>query len=268
MNLEEENTLIEAYLNGGLPDSKLQAFEERLLDDARFRESVLLQKQLYEALDDNSWSFAKNVDPETVKSYEAEFRSQETKDLAANLKKVNAKYQAEKPQKKINFKPWLFYMSAAIIAVLIAVNGLMPTSHTPEQLYVDYYEAKDLPSLVVRGENEVQLVIAQQHFEGGNYAQALPIFNEQLANNSPQKATLYVYKGITEMELKHYEAAAQTFNTLSNSNLLDASKGLWYSALLQLKQGNVPEAKIVLKKIVASPTNYKFKDAKSLLGEL
>lgn len=268
MNLEEENNLIEAYLDGRLTLPDREAFERRMIDDEGFRESVLLQKQLSQALNEKDWSFAEKVDQDRLKSYETEFRRQETKDLAATLKKINVDYQSQESKRKRNFGPWLLYLSAAIIAVLIAVNGLLPSTYTPEELYANYYDSQELPSLVVRGENQSELAQAQLFFEKGDYLSALPVIEEQLVHESGQKATLYVYKGIAEMELNQYTSAAQTFETLSTSELLDASKGLWYAAILELKQGRIFETKKALERVIASPTNYKFKEAKNLLDEL
>lgn len=268
MNLEEENNRIDAYLGKRLTPQEIISFELHMEENVRFRESVLLQKQLQEALNDEDWSFAEQVDADAIKSYEAEFRRQETKDLAVTLKSVNAQYQKTTSKRNINFRPWLLSLSAAIIAVLLAVKVLLPSEYAPEDLYVKYFDTQELPSLVVRGDNESQLVKAQHHFEEKEYVEALSIFEQQLDHNPRQKSTLFVYKGISEMELNQFAKAAQTFELLSTSNLLDASKGFWYAALLQLKQGNVSEAKKELERILESRENYKFKEAKTLLGQL
>jgi len=55
---------------------------------------------------------------------------------------------------------------------------------------------------------------------------------------------------------------------LSKSNLMDASKGLWYKALVFLKIDDKIEAEKALNQIVENETNYNFNEAKALLKKL
>jgi len=265
---EEENIQIEMYLSGILSGSELVHFQKRFSEDGRFRESVLLQKQLQEALNEDSWSFAEKVDLEKVKEYEAAFRGEETRSLAAVLKKVNTKYQETSESNVSNLRKWLVYAGAAVIAALLVLNLLLPSNVTPLELYATNFDLEELPSLVVRGEQEEQLTLAQSLFERGDYQQALSIFKKQLPRVEEQKATVYLYQGISEMQLEAYEAASETFKTLSRTNLIDASKGLWYAAVVEMKKGDEEELRRALEEIVSSPENYKFNTAKSLLDEL
>ena len=69
------------------------------------------------------------------------------------------------------------------------------------------------------------------------------------------------------MESGNLENAKTTFDQLIESDLLDASKGYWYKALLFLKKGEEQEAKVILEKI-KSESLYNSLKAGELLEEL
>ncbi|MEP0265963.1 hypothetical protein [Dokdonia sp.] len=266
MNPEEENKHIESYLLGHLSTEEVALVEKRMSEDIRFRESVLIHKQLFESLSENNWSSAKNVDPKRLQEYEALYRDKET----AQLKKAIAEAQSNyKKSTSNNKRPWLYYLSAALVAILITIAVLMPQQQTPQELYVAYYTVSDIPSLASRGtEEDTSLVDAEQYFEAGNYENALAILTPKVASVVHNKASVLLYKGISEMELGRSQNAEATFDQLIRSDLMDASMGLWYKALLFLKIEDKEKAKMTLLQIQKSSSNYKYKEAQALLEKL
>ncbi|MFT5891812.1 MAG: tetratricopeptide (TPR) repeat protein [Dokdonia sp.] len=266
MNPEEESKHIESYLLGNLSKEEVALVEKRMSEDIRFRESVLLHKQLFESLSENNWSSAKNVDIKRLQEYEQLYRDKETLQLKETLKNANRTYQ--KQHSKSN-KSILFYLSAALIAVTITIGTLLPEQLTPQELYVEYYTVSDIPSLVSRGgEEDTSLIDAERYFEEGDYEKALAILIPKVTVTIKNKASVLLYKGISEMELEQYEKAAATFDQLIESDLMDAPMGLWYKALLYLKTGDTEKAKELLLQINASSSNYKYTEAKAVLEEL
>jgi len=131
MNPEEESTYIASYLLGYLSKEEVVRLEKRMSEDIRFRESVLLQKQLHASLDENDWSYAKNVAPEKIQEYETLFKSKETAQLKEAILQAQSDYKNKASKKK---RPWLYYLSAAIIAVIITISILLPKDQTPQDL--------------------------------------------------------------------------------------------------------------------------------------
>ncbi|WP_299767095.1 hypothetical protein [uncultured Dokdonia sp.] len=266
MNPEEENTYIENYLLGKLPQEEEIAVQKRLSDDIRFRESVLLQKQLLESLSENSWSYAKHVDAKRLNEYEKLYKSEETAKLKTTITQAQSNYQNSASKNK---RSWVYYISAALIAIMIGIAVLMPKKQNSQELYVDYYETSDIPSLVSRGgEDDTSLIDAERYFEEGNYNKVLTILTPKVATVTKNKASILLYKGISEMELNQFEKAHATFDQLSTSDLIDAPMAIWYKALLYLKMDDSENAKVLLRQITMSSTNYKYTEAKELLEQL
>lgn len=266
MNLEEENAYIESYLLGHLSKEENVIVEKRMSEDVRFRESVLLQKELITSLDENDWSFVKKVAPEKIQEYEALFKSKETAQLKEAILQAQSDYKNNISKKK---RPWFYYLSAAIIAVIITISILLPKDQTPQDLYVTYYTTSDIPSLVSRGgEEDNALIEAERYFENAAYTKALEILTPKATTAIKNKATVLLYKGISEMELGQVEKAHATLDQLIGSDLIDAPMGLWYKALLYLKTEDILKAKEILTEISASPSNFKYEEAKELLEKL
>lgn len=79
---------------------------------------------------------------------------------------------------------------------------------------------------------------------------------------------LFIYSGMAQAELGKLDEAIDQFDLLENSNSLDASRAYWYKALVYLDNDAVQKAKEQLKKLLDTPGNYKFEEAKELLEKL
>lgn len=262
MNLEE-HILIERFFKGELSADEEKTLLEKRANDLLFNEKFDFEKQLFDNLNDDSWSFIKKNDSKELDAYTRLFQSDETKKLTSILQEVNANYQKINNKKN---KRWFLYASAAVIALLICFYVVLNTSSSPLELYASYLDTSEIPSLIARGD-ENELVNAQRLFEKEMYTEALVLFNEKLSNSDNQYATLALYVGISQMELDQYKDAESTFDTLIASATLDAPKGYWYKALLYLKTNEIEKSTALLRKI-SSESLYNHAKAKGLLEEL
>lgn len=136
-----------------------------------------------------------------------------------------------------------------------------------DELYGNYSEYSNLPSFVSRSNaEENKLYEAETLFKSEQYKDALEIFQTNFGG-SKDEGSVFIYTGLSQLELKQYEQAESTFNKLIESDLLDAQKGYWYKALLYLKQDKVEEAKSILNQIVEK-SQYNHPKAKALLSDL
>ena len=260
---QEDDILIEKYLLGKLSETEKEAFEKRMSSDEAFKESVLLEEQLFDALDENSWSTSKGLQAD---EYRSVLDSKDIKDLKKMLSETTNTYQENvKPQ--YPFKKVLTYAIAAAVTLFIAFQFLVPQTYTPQELYAQCNAYDDLPSFVTRADSdESKLVRAQELFDQKQYKQAIPLFDNELLQNK-NDSRIYIYLGLSYVESGDYNNAIKIFDSLSESDLIDAEMGYWYKALTFLKQGDVKKSKSILENIV-NKKFYNFEKAKSLLKEL
>ena len=258
----EDDILIDNYLKGLLSKDAQQAFIERLESDKKFKTHFELEKQLFDALDDENWSFVDHKAAD-INDYKSILEEDSFKKLRATIADANSEFNAKKT---VGNRRLFFYLAAATIVIFLGFQFFLNQSISNQDLYKDYIALNDLPSFISRGNANADLVKAQHLFENKEYEEALSIFQSQL-DQSENKGNVYIYKGISQIELKRFSEAEETFNALINSNLLDAEKGYWYKALLFIKSDRIEEAKASLIKI-NSQAFYNKEKAKALLAKL
>ncbi len=260
----EDDILIERFLNGTLTEEEKNTVLNRMAINEAFKEKVLFEKELLETLNEEKWNSAKDSDLNEIKAYAKKFHGEDVIALKKVLKDVNEEYQTSR-KKGSNIR----YLYAAIIVTFIIIGALMTqqlNSSAPQELYVEYLALKELPSLVSRG-SESDLTKGQQQFEAGAYESALILLQKAMQTQTQQKGIIYTYIGISQLELEQYNEAEKTFDQLSASNLIDASKGYWYNALVYLKQEKLEKTKDALQNIIKKKL-YNHKKASQLLKAL
>lgn len=148
MNLEDD-ILIERFLRNELSKKEEESFLERMDSDALFQEQVLLEKQLFESLNDDSWSFLEENTDE-VKEYETILRSAEAQKIKEAISQVQKEHSTstKKPQKK----KWFMYSAAAAIALFFMIN-IYNVKDSNQELFSFYLQETDLLALVNRGDS-------------------------------------------------------------------------------------------------------------------
>lgn len=257
----EEEEFIEAYFTNKLSDSELIAFEERLKNDKDFFDRVQLEKQLFESLDEASLGSVSNKDHASVQAYKAAFESDAIRDIKKAIIKAEVSYE-QKPKRYIG----LYIAAAASIALLISIFFWNETNESSSSLYTEYIELSTLPSLAERrNESSDVLLNAQRQFENKSYTEAINILQEAIKDTTDHRAVKYVYLGIAQMESHQFDDAMHTFETLAQSDFIDAPLAHWYMALLYLKKDDRKQAEIRLKKIIKENLYNKSKAEELLL---
>ncbi|WP_028888507.1 tetratricopeptide repeat protein [Tenacibaculum ovolyticum] len=260
----EEDLLIENYLKGALSEYEEKDFLERMSNDDSFKEKVLFEKELFERFNEKDWSFIENTNSEELKTLESVFKSD---DVKKTKEAISMAYEEYSKPKKRALK--LSYIAAASVAILIAVYSLFyTTNYSHNELYAVYIQTSELHSNISRGEVNLvkDLAIGETYFNDKNYSKALPIFLKVLPENK-NKASIYLYIAISQIELSKYNEAKATLDNLINSDLIDAEKGYWYKSLLFVKSNQLKEAKEQLKFVIKN-SYFKHKEAKELLSKL
>lgn len=258
----EDDILIDKYLKGLLSKNDEKLFLERLASDSELKENFELEEQLFNALDENSWSFTHKNNAE-VNDYKQLLEQDDLQNLKETLSTANLEHNAKSLKPK---KPLFYYFAAASIIALLGFQFLFNKTDSNQDMYYDYVALNDLPSFVSRSDNSNNLTKAQNYFENKKYKEALLIF-DSISSEQEDTGTLLIYKGISETELGNYEVAELTFDGLIQSNLLDAEKGYWYKALAFVKANKIEKSKETLTEIISRKL-YKHIEAKELLEKI
>ncbi|WP_299837501.1 hypothetical protein [uncultured Tenacibaculum sp.] len=260
MNLEDD-ILIERFLRDELSEDEKSSFLKRIEDESEFKSNYLLEKQLFESLNDESWSFAENIDVEELKEYEDLYKSPE-------VDKIKQAIQKASKEKRVSNSKVIALVSgfAAAVALILTLNVFLKADIDSQTLYADNIQIENLPSFVTRSEtSNDKLVEAEKLFKAKDYEKALTIFTSEAKGK--ENSNLFIYKAITEIELGKFTEAELTLDQLIKSDLIDAEKGFWYKGLLYLKSDDKKSAKKVFSKIVKEKL-FKSKEAEEILKNI
>ena len=237
---EEMYIGFESYLtNEMLADEKI-LFEEKLQNDAKFKEQLNLYKETTQLL---SHKF-----------------SIETAEFKKNLKSISKENFSETNKNKskvIAFKPWYYAVAACLV---IGLGIFTFTKNDPQ--YSDYNQY-ETAQFVERGDNDINLKEAQDFFNEKQYQKVVVSFEKLQHLNNPE--LLYFYS-ISLIETSNYTKAESTLNILKNGTSVYKDKATWYLALSNLKQKKLDECQAYLKQIPADAED--FNKAQKLLKDL
>ena len=237
---EEMYIGFESYLANEMPTDEKELFEEKLQNDAQFKEQFHLYKQTTQLL---SHKF-----------------SSETIDFKKNLATISNEHfyeTEEKEVKVVNLKPW-YYAVAASMAILFGT--LLFNQSDPQ--YGDYSQHENA-QFTERGDNDTNLKEAQDFFNDKHYQKAVTSFEKVHDLNNPE---LQYFYAIALIETNSYTKAALTLNNLKNGTSVYKDKATWYLALSNLKQKKIDECKTLLKQLPADAEEYD--KAQQLLKDL
>jgi len=240
MNFDDD-ILIERFLKEELSSIEHEKFLERLKTDNEFRDRVQIEKQFFETMNEDSWSAISNLEnKQELNDYTKLFNTKAVEDIKNTIAKVGNEY-AIKPKTSKN-KSWYFYTGiAAMLLILLAVYINVNQAPSLDNLYANYLDASELPSLVSRDDNKI-IGQAETFYNNKEFEKALVAYNDIIKTTSSNSGALYLYKGVSEMQLNKFQDAENTFDTLINSDSLDAPKGYWYKVLLYLKMKDKDQA--------------------------
>lgn len=261
----EDDILIERFLKGELSKEEIDNFYKKIEENKRFKVSYLLEKKLFENLNEKKWSFVANESTDEIKDYDELFKDEVSQNLKIELEKGALKYKAKR--RKNTFKWILSIASIILLALTINFFFTKKTIHVDE-IYSEYVYAKKMPSFRSRGEIKVneKLIQAERLFIDKEYKKAIHLFKNGLEKDQ-NNGIIYIYMGLSYIELQDFDNAENILNKLLESNSIDAEKALWYKSLLYVKTNEIEKSKVLLNKIIKK-SSYKKREAKELLSKL
>ncbi len=185
------------------------------------------------------------------------------------MEQISAVHQKEMTQSRKTRRLPILWSTAAAIALAIGLCiWLWPKTNTPAQLFAANYEAYELSFAARSKENSAQLAKANQFYQAGDFAAALPLL-QKIADAQEASPKIDLAIAIAQIETGQYQTALSYFNAIKNKDFdLYRDHAFWYAALLQLKQGNIDAAKKDLQQLTKQSKNPFYRQAKSLLSQL
>jgi tetratricopeptide (TPR) repeat protein len=238
----EDFELFEAYFEGRMEDSAKTAFETRLLIDLPLKEEFDLYITLRTGI---------------YKAGEAELRSK----LKAADKEMD-RFVVKKT--KTPAPAYTMLLVAASIAVLITASYFFLT---PDKFKFKEFEERDqgMPVLM-SGEGQDKFSKSMVQYKRGNFTEAKKAL-EMLMAESPDNDTVIYYLGVTNYEIKNYDAALDYFQRVLKTDNFFREKTEYRIGLNFLRLNRQQAAKSVFEKIALEPNHLYKERANEILRE-
>ncbi|WP_299891034.1 tetratricopeptide repeat protein [uncultured Lacinutrix sp.] len=263
---------IENYLNGNMNAEEIKAFEYQINENPELSDAVTINKKMRLQYGVNDWDFIKDdKSNEKLNALESLLKSNEFIEKRNAISNARDSYFKEEEAKNSNSNKSKLYYALAIAAVLVIFFGifLKGKSLTNLEIYSNYNNWEELPSLVSRNEtNAVLLSSGEDAFISKNYKVASEKFNTYINNEDEVNPSVLLYAGISQLELENFTSALDNFQKVIESKSIDKSKGYWYKALAYLKMDDRDKAQQQLEIIIKDTSNYNYKKAKDILNKI
>ena len=266
---ENQQKQAEDYLENTLSLDEKSEFELLLVENQELADYIAVNQEMQVQFNENDWSFVdeENQGPEVVE-LENYLKSDAAKEIKSSIKKANDAFVNTTTKTTSNKKSYYSYFAIAATIVIFVGYFMFNNSPTNQEIYAEYNDWSNLPSLTSRGDSDnVLLVNGEKAFLNKDYNKAVNYFDTFL-ETSNNKANALLYYGVSNLELANHDKALDAFNQLISSETLDRSKGYWYKALTYLKIDNKEAAVKTLSVLVKDSTNYNYKEAQELLNKL
>jgi TolA-binding protein len=145
----------------------------------------------------------------------------------------------EKPARKIYLVRYVSLTAAAMIALMLLIGSLTPSSD-PGKIYNSFYEPFRTLTGTTRGENNTSIP-GKTLYREGNYKAAEEAFSKLSANEKSSGEVLFLL-GLSNLETGKYQSAVGNFNAVINESGQFAKDAKWYLALTYLKTGEIGKA--------------------------
>ena len=257
---------IEKYLSGAMTPNEVVAFEKLLNENPEIREELLLSEEINDHLLERRKDYD-IPDNEYVGRLRSFLKSDENKEIQQTITNIGKEYSVNSSKSR---RSGALMIAASIAAIVFVSLGywIFGGSVSSEELYVQYYASEDLPSIVKRDGDVSILEKGVVAFQDGKYEEAITFFESYKEKGGDLDPSVFLYTGAAYSEMGNIEQSAENFDHIIQSNSLDASKGLWFKALMYLKANEPNKAKTILEKIASAPSYFNYEKAQELLEKL
>jgi tetratricopeptide (TPR) repeat protein len=263
--------LVEKYLEGDLHGKERKEFELMILTDPSVAEEVERIRKLHAFSFEQHRKLKNSVelieefnDPVHVLREDEIMQDLDSmkirkitdpagyRDMLQKIRKTMGRDSSEKRDAKIRILlKHNFWLTAASFALILTVSSLLLVrslrNSDPLAAYAEFYHPY-APELTIRSTEEAtadDYLSGLNEYRNANYSNALALFNASLAHD-PGNLPVYLFKGISLMELGDFSQALLSFKELHSDPILD-EYGRWYSGMCFLQLGRTDEARKIFR---------------------
>lgn len=269
MKKENKNieALIEGYILDKLSKEELVTFNKLLIKNPDLKEDVLLEKSVYESLNEDKWSLLKNDSKnEELQQLKKQLRNDDIQQLVEKIKNAEKNHFSQKEKTKTLFNRKYFYFVGAAVVILFLFNLLLNPQKA--NYYQEYENWNNLPSLIEKGIDKNIIVESEVLYKDKKYKQLILLINSKITKKNDYYSYALIYLGSAYFKLKKFEKAHQTFDELIQTNSLQNSYGYWYKLLIYLKTNDKVNTDKMINLILKNKEHYNYKKVKKLYTEL
>lgn len=238
--------LIDRYFEEDLNKRELQDFQSKLATNTDFAAAFAVEQNLIAGIE----AFA-------------------NQDLKANLQQIHQEeiitQKTATPKAKVVQMQTFRWLALAASLALLATVGIWWLSSTasPQEVFAAHYETPAFGT--TRGGTTADLQTLQTYYNDKDYSKAITAMTAYLEEH-PNDENTRLSLGISYLETEQFEAAIQTFQSLSNSTKIN-DQAAWYLAMTYLKTEKINLAKATLQKL-ADGTIEATKKRQTLAAEI
>jgi len=254
---------IEAYLGGNMTPEEIILFENEIEQNKSLKKELKLYEKLNLYLGNKDLNTTL-IDSDYIQNIRKTLRDNDTEKIKSKLKSIGNQYHQ---QKRFSNKR-MFFSISAVIVIFITTSVFLykfDKTYTLDELYSEYYNVNDLPTLVNRSNSSSNVTKGINFFEDKKYQIALKVFKNYQDSIVQLDNQIQMYIGVSLLETGKNNKAIKAFDNVIESNELNSSKGLWFKAMVYMKNNNLEKTKLTLEAIIKNTNNFKYKEAKELL---
>ncbi|HTO14362.1 MAG TPA: tetratricopeptide repeat protein [Edaphocola sp.] len=181
------------------------------------------------------------------------------------IKEFNKQIPAEKEIPKVRIskkKGFIWYTSAAMIALLIGSIWFINNLNSPERIFNRNFVPDIGLPLKMSAKNNYQFDEGMLDYKQGQYKAAITKW-ETAFKETPNNDTLNYFLGVANLAIGNSKTSLEYLEKQDHfENSAFTEDAVYYSALAKIKEGKVEEAKILLKNNPSKRSNQLLKELK------
>ncbi len=235
MKKEENEKLMQRYLEGKLNLAEEKGFENKLIDDFNIEDEELLYLKYQKFMSDT-----------------------ELEKFKEKLSQIHNKHYGS-PSNILKDRRTIYGVAAAILILFsLSIYVLLPKKNNSFNAFDEFYQPLKDPGVLRNINTDCVLLGKGIHFYNKDaYQEAEESFKRFLEDKNKDCFIANLYLALCKIELNQLKSAKSILNKiLEDESIFFKEKARWYLALIYLKDREIEKAKRILKTIRSNKGEY------------
>lgn len=246
--LEEQEAILQAYVNGTLPEEQRQILEARMAEDPELSMDIALRKEMHQFI-------RKNQQRGQLQELLSKLESEGGSSTPSAELKIGAPPTAGQKRR--------LWIPALAVAATIALALFFWFTLQPLQV-ADFANPTPL-ALIEKGTNQSLETQIESSFNRGAYKETIPLLQKYL-KEQPKDPLATLYLGISLFQTRQYSLTLNALNDLIETSSPFQSEAIYWTALAHWQLNAIEQSKLLLQKI--PPSDSRYQQAQKLLKAL